>query len=46
MRSWGSEGGKKGGRKRSISGKICRDGDADFSGRDGKGWGGGWTAES
>lgn len=28
MRSWGSEEGKKGGRKESIPGKTCRDGDA------------------
>lgn len=46
MRSWGSEGGNKGGRKQSISGKTCRDADADFSGRDGKVWGGGSITES
>lgn len=45
MRSWGSEEGKKGGRKQSIPGKTCRDGDAYISGRDGEVWGGGWTTE-
>lgn len=45
MRSGGFEEGKKGGRKQSIPGKTCRDGDAYISGRDGEVWGGGWTTE-